>query len=218
MAFIQKLNSICILVAFGFSGFNFTPVAGQIVDGPDPVIRYSSRNDLSQPLTLLANRSPGNDLQPAEQVFPVQHIPRVPQSNVQEGDQALQLNIASANMPAATDSFDGVSNRNGVLPPDTQGDIGYDPSTGKKYYIQWVNLSYQIWDVTNSGTPVTVLGPINGNTLWNGFGGPCETTNDGDPITLFDPVSQTMADESICLAWWHIQRALLSMYRYLTKC
>ena len=104
--------------------------------------------------------------------------------------KALQLNVEFANMPAATDNFDGVSNRNGVLPPDTQGDIGYDPATGKKYYIQWVNLSYQIWDVTNSGSPITVLGPINGNTLWNGFGGPCETTNDGDPITLFDPVAK----------------------------
>ena len=35
-----------------------------------------------------------------------------------------------------------------------------------------------------------MLGPVNGNTLWNGFGGPCETTNDGDPITLFDPLAK----------------------------
>lgn len=25
-----------------------------------------------------------------------------------------------------------------------------------------------------------------GNTLWSGFGGPCEEWNDGDPVVLFD--------------------------------
>ncbi len=92
-------------------------------------------------------------------------------------------------MPLPLSNFDGISNRNSVLPPDTQGDIGYDPATGKKYYVQWVNLSYQMWDVTNSSAPISVLGPVNGNTLWNGFGGVCETTNDGDPVTLFDPLA-----------------------------
>jgi hypothetical protein len=190
MAFIQKLNSLLIVMVLGLTGFNFTPVAGQIVDGPDPVIRYAGRNDLSQPLSLMADLSPGNDLQAGGQVFPVQPIPRSSQSDSQAGDEALQLNVEFPNMPAATVNFDGVSNRNGVLPPDTQGDIGYDPATGKKYYIQWVNLSYQIWDVTNSTAIVSVLGPANGSTLWNGFGGACETTNDGDPITLFDPLAK----------------------------
>jgi hypothetical protein len=34
-----------------------------------------------------------------------------------------------------------------------------------------------------------VLGPVNGNTLWSGFSGPCQTTNNGDPITLYDPLA-----------------------------
>jgi len=90
-------------------------------------------------------------------------------------------------MPAPLTSFDGLGNINGVHPPDTQGDIGYDPATGTKYYVQWVNLSFAIWDVTS--TPTLIYGPVNGNTLWQGFGGPCETTNHGDPITLFDPIA-----------------------------
>ncbi len=89
-------------------------------------------------------------------------------------------------MPAPLTSFDGVSNVNGVHPPDTQGDIGYDPATGTKYYVQWVNLSFAVWDVT--GTPTKIYGPVNGNTLWQGFGGACETTNHGDPITP-DPLA-----------------------------
>ena len=72
-------------------------------------------------------------------------------------------------MPAPLTSFDGIGNVNGVLPPDTQGDIGYDPATGTKYYVQWVNVSFAIWDVT--GTPTQICGPVNGNTLWQGFGG-----------------------------------------------
>ena len=190
MALIQKLNNLFIVMALGFTGFNFTPVAGQIVDGPNPVIRYSGRNDLSQPLSLMAARSFGNDLQPGGQVLPLLRIPRSSQSITQAGDEALQLDIEFPKMPDTAVNFDGITNRDGVLPPDTQGDIGYDPATGKKYYIQWVNLSYQIWDVTDSSAIVSVMGPTRGNTLWNGFGGPCETTNDGDPITLFDPLAK----------------------------
>jgi hypothetical protein len=104
------------------------------------------------------------------------------------GDQALQTLNGLLAMPAPLSNFDGVSNIAGVAPPDTQGDIGYDPNTGKKYYIQWVNLHFAIWDVTN--TPTQVLGPLAGNVLWSGFGTKCETTNDGDPITLFDPIAK----------------------------
>ncbi len=89
-------------------------------------------------------------------------------------------------MPAPIANFEGVNNVNGVLPPDTQGDIGYDPATGTKYYVQWVNLSFQIWNVTNPAIPVSVYGPAAGNTLWSGTGTICESNNDGDPITLFD--------------------------------
>lgn len=74
-------------------------------------------------------------------------------------------------------SLEGTNNRNGVVPPDTNGDVGKD------HYVQWVNLSVQIFDKT---TGATVLGPVNGNSLWTGFGGICETNNNGDPIVLYD--------------------------------
>lgn len=94
------------------------------------------------------------------------------------------------NMPATEANFEGVDNVAGVLPPDTDGDIGYDPITGNKYYIQWVNLHLQIWDVTNPAAPVALLAaPVPGNALFTGFGGICEANNDGDPITLFDPIA-----------------------------
>src|SRR5258706_1268632 len=92
-------------------------------------------------------------------------------------------------MPPPEASFDGVDNVSGVLPPDTQGDIGYDPATGKKYYVQWVNLAFQVWDVTNPIAPVSLYGPAAGNTPWAGTGTICATHNDGDPITQFDHLS-----------------------------
>ena len=72
--------------------------------------------------------------------------------------------------------FDGVSNVNGVLPPDPTGAIG------PNHYVQAVNLSFAIYD--RAGTKL--YGPANTNTIWNGFGGPCQSTNNGDPVVLYD--------------------------------
>lgn len=94
-------------------------------------------------------------------------------------DAALQEKPGATAMPAPLSSFEGVSNTFGVLPPDTQGDVG------PNHYIQWVNLGFAIWD--KSGTQVyPASGSALGNTLWSGFGGPCQTSNDGDPQTNYD--------------------------------
>ncbi len=72
--------------------------------------------------------------------------------------------------------FDGVSNVNGVLPPDPTGAIG------PNHFVQAVNLSFAIYN--RSGT--VLYGPANTNTIWSGFGGPCQSTNSGDPVVLYD--------------------------------
>ena len=118
-------------------------------------------------------------------------IPKVLQDSKSQLDvSVVQKTNTAASMPAPIANFEGVHNVNGVLPPDTQGDIGYDPNTGKKYYVQWVNLSFQIWDVTDPLVPVSLYGPAAGNTLWSGTNTICDTNNDGDPITLFDPLAK----------------------------
>ncbi|MCK5377337.1 MAG: carboxypeptidase regulatory-like domain-containing protein, partial [Acidobacteria bacterium] len=113
-------------------------------------------------------------------------------------------------MPPPIMNFEGVPNVNGVLPPDTQGDVGVD------YYVQWVNLSFDIFD---KATGVSAIGgPVNGNSLWAGMGGSCEGFNSGDPITLYDHLagrwfmSQFTGDNHQCIAvsqtgdptgaWW----------------
>src|SRR5205823_737201 len=97
----------------------------------------------------------------------------------QEKDPVVQRSFGPLAMPTPLLTFEGINNRNFVFPPDTQGDVG------PNHYVQWVNLSFQIWDKTGT----SLYGPANGNTLWTGFTGPCETQNGGDPITLYDPMA-----------------------------
>ncbi|GAB3452754.1 hypothetical protein GCM10027321_01910 [Massilia terrae] len=65
-------------------------------------------------------------------------------------------------------------------PPDTNGAVG------ATQYVQWVNEAFAVFDKT---TGKVVYGPVAGNTLWTGFGGPCETHNDGDPIVKYDRIA-----------------------------
>src|SRR6185436_929008 len=55
-----------------------------------------------------------------------------------------------------------------------------------------VNARYQVWSLNRATQVATPLlpGPPNINTLWSGFGGPCETDNSGDPIVLFDKTAK----------------------------
>jgi hypothetical protein len=51
--------------------------------------------------------------------------------------------------------------------------------------VQWVNLSYAVY----SKSGALLVGPLKGNQLFTGFGGPCSTRNDGDPIALYDELA-----------------------------
>jgi hypothetical protein len=62
-------------------------------------------------------------------------------------------------------------------PPDTNG------AAGATQFVQWVNLDFAVFA---KATGNLLAGPTAGNTLWSGFGGPCQTSNDGDPIAQYD--------------------------------
>lgn len=91
-------------------------------------------------------------------------------------DAALQMAAPADVAPATILNFEGVHNIDSVLPPDTNGDIG------PNHYVQWVNKSLAVYSRSGS----LLYGPAAGNTVWSGFGGPCESRNDGDPIVLYD--------------------------------
>ncbi len=89
-----------------------------------------------------------------------------------------QMLRGSRSEPTINLSFPGVSNLNGVAPPDTDGDVGLD------HYFQMINLSFAIWDKDGN----QVMEPADNQTLWEGFddGQPFDNANDGDPIVLYD--------------------------------
>jgi hypothetical protein len=106
----------------------------------------------------------------------------------QKGDPLVQSDIRELAMPATTLNFDGVgvgfTGPQGAFtpnaaPPDTNGYVG------KNHYIQTVNESFAIFK--KDGT--AILGPSNINTVFQGFGGGCETNNDGDPVVIYDQIA-----------------------------
>jgi hypothetical protein len=91
---------------------------------------------------------------------------------------------ALASTPLPTLGFEGLSDDDNaavvggrIVPPDTNGDVGLT------HYVQFINLIFAVYD---KATGARVYGPVAGNTLWAGFGGPCQNNNDGDPIVLYD--------------------------------
>jgi hypothetical protein len=76
-----------------------------------------------------------------------------------------------------------------VAPPDTTGDVG------PNHYVQWVNLRYSVYtltrDASNHITGFNLVSgfPKQGNVVWQGFGGRCESDNDGDPIVQYDQLA-----------------------------
>jgi hypothetical protein len=146
-----------------------------------PEVRYAERRDTSPRLSEMAAAAQAAPppLRPADPLPPRRFGPGdAAARRATAPDGALQLEAApaaSAFVRAA--DFEGVDNRNGLIPPDTNGDVG------PHHYLQIVNVSFAVFD---KATGTAVLGPANNNTLWAGFGGPCETTNDGDPIALYD--------------------------------
>jgi hypothetical protein len=75
-----------------------------------------------------------------------------------------------------------------VAPPDTTGDVG------PNHYVQWVNLRYSIYTLTRDVNTIIAFTlvpgfPKQGNVVWQGFGGRCESDNDGDPIVQYDQLA-----------------------------
>ncbi len=93
-------------------------------------------------------------------------------------------------------NFDGIP-ATGFLPPDTVGAVG------PNHYIQMVNSAIAVFSKKGQ----RLFGPSLINTLWKGFGGPCESENNGDPVARYDSqadrwlVSQFALEEHMqCIA------------------
>jgi hypothetical protein len=73
-------------------------------------------------------------------------------------------------------NFKGVDNVNGVYPADPNGDVSHE------YYIQSVNSSFAVWDKNGN----LVFGPVDYQSLWDGFPGPWTNLCWCDPVFKYD--------------------------------
>ena len=95
-------------------------------------------------------------------------------------DPVLQSYASPSNKINLGLSFDGVAHNGWIV-----GDPNL--AVGATQVVQWVNTRYAVYNKT---TGATQLGPLDGNTLWSGFGGSCQTRNSGDPVVQYDKAAK----------------------------
>ncbi len=153
------------------------------------------RSDTSRPLreTVSPARPP---LPSGFQVeVPLGKPPSTPTAPAPEPDAGGPVQSAPGGRltPAVDQSFEGLAETDNttvhgfvIVPPDTNGDIGFD-HLGNKIYVQTINLA---WGIFDAATGSLISGPTSLNSFWSGFGGDCESDGDGfpdgDPIVLYD--------------------------------
>jgi hypothetical protein len=166
---------------------------------PSPDVQDETIEDPPLPGWVLRNPEVSDPVAPADtlnmpQAPPVESFAGEPQalegtylnprfeqtSNGPEAlDPAAQLQPGDVDMPSPIMNFEGLDNSTGVLPPDTDGQIGPD------HYVQIINATVVgIYD-KNTGAlnhPPFLLGD-----LWPALD-PCNANN-GDPIVLYDQLA-----------------------------
>jgi hypothetical protein len=165
------------------------PAAGvdAVQEQTGPIVITAVQMDVSRPLrdmlyvvsepatTIREMGEPGE----TEQIGVVSERPQIQDPVLQSSFSGNAPSQVQPLAPGPVVNFDGVTNIDGVYPPDTNGDVG------PNHYVQWVNLHFQIFDKSGA----SLYGPAAGNTLWSGFGGACQTQNAGDPIVLYDQLA-----------------------------
>ncbi|MHB8513370.1 MAG: hypothetical protein ACYDCC_14495, partial [Actinomycetota bacterium] len=116
-------------------------------------------------------------------------VPAMPQRKGGNGIDPLapaQTNAPQQQAPTPTHNFDGVGNgfvgpSGGFFvnsaPPDTNSAVG------PTQVVEQVNSAIAVFNKSTNGV---ILGPVQTNTLWSGFGGLCGSDNDGDGVVRYD--------------------------------
>ncbi|MDD5369879.1 MAG: hypothetical protein PHQ40_12400 [Anaerolineaceae bacterium] len=173
LVFLSFVAVLTLLFSFGLQ-----PAAAQPVGLPQPpVVSTAVRSDVSRPLRdaiTVSNSSLVANLPD----FAGALTPPSP-SAAYRADGALQTLAGTAALPTPSVSFDGASNLDGYWPPSPSGDVG------PNHYVLMTNIRFAIYNKTGG----LLYGPVRIQTIWTGFGGPCETTNGGTPIVLYDQLA-----------------------------
>jgi hypothetical protein len=148
----------------------------------NPAVTQDLKHDVSPPLRNLGEPP---QTTAGQQQAPVPLPTGQPIKSSQPDSVARQ---ATGSIPATILlNFDGQSGNDdrdvlgfAVVPPDTNGAVG------TTQFVQIVNLTLAVYE---KRTGNLILGPQGINSLWKGFGGPCEAGNGGDPIALHDQLA-----------------------------
>jgi len=166
---------VSVLLAAGFALLPKRQASAQDVAAGDLVVIQEVKHDVSPPLRDIA--IPAVPSTGRGRIIPLHRgLPGAPMISTEPDAVAQEVDFAPLVSTTNLLNFDG-QNADSVAPPDTNG------SVGATQYVQWVNLEYNVYNKT---TGAKILGPIQGNSFWSGFGGACQTRNSGDPIILYD--------------------------------
>ena len=98
------------------------------------------------------------------------------------GGTGVATTLGYFNIAGVGNYFNGPNG--GFTPASSPSDA--TGAVGTTQYFQWVDDAFAVFDKTSGNV---LLGPVAGNTIWNGFGGPCQTDNDGQPTVNFDKLA-----------------------------
>jgi len=161
----------------------FTYAAVARAQGRPDVIQ-EVKHDVSPPLRSIAAAPP--QAGGAQQQALVPHPTRPPITGARL-DAVAQQPTGSLSSVSTILNFDGQSANDNravlgfaFVPPDTNGAVG------ATQFVQIVNVTLAVYD---KRTGAVLLGPEAINTVWKGFGGPCEAGNGGDPVVLHDQLA-----------------------------
>ena len=174
--------SSCFLVSSVWA--QQTPAHHSVLTNPE--VNYPIQFDISPPLREMAALSAPRT---AEQELPVKY-PKLQQLTAHRGepavkDDALQPSVLPLVNATVNLNLLGVGNGfPNYSVPDAPSDVNL--AVGDTQVLQWVNVSYAVFDKTTGNV---IAGPIQGNQLWSGFGGVCQSDNSGDIIAQWDKIA-----------------------------
>jgi hypothetical protein len=139
-------------------------------------------NDTSPRLSTIPAHLTTNQPGPADKIGTLPHSTRLAR------DPVVQNRPGTAQAPTVGANFDGLgSGFSGPAGTFTPAGTPPDPNSavGATQIVEIVNSGFAVF----SKTGVATYGPANTNTLFTGFGGPCETTDDGDGVVRYDSLA-----------------------------
>jgi hypothetical protein len=213
-ALVALLSSVASIAAPGDHG---SPQADVLTN---PEVSPADQHDTLPTLRGILPKP--DDLTHAKHAIPVRPTPALdapgaPADGAVQGSSGTQVStVAGSGVDGVGQGFTGPNGTFTVnyAPPDTVGAVG------ALQYVQVVNTGFAVFD---KATKAVTYGPVPTNTLWTGFGGPCEADNDGDAVVVYDKaanrwvVSQfavTATPYYQCVAVSATQDATGAWYRY----